>query len=456
MSSFLELRIDRCGRLATLACVLVIAACGGDIAETAGGAAEADTGEYVVERSDADGVETVRTVSGSRWGGAPRLVEELAIGEELGDDAYLFGSINDAWATDDRIYVVDSQVPAVRAFDHEGNFLNQIGGVGQGPGEYSRPIGLAVDGEGRVLVTDLQGARMNVFDAEGNRIDDWSLGSPMAALGLQVMSDGEIFTRVAEMPDGSDGVVRITEGMQAIGPDGRTGDPVYPPEFDYEPPTVSVEAGNNSFEMSILPFTPQYQWALAPGGEMIAGVGKEYRFEIHRPDGGITAVEKTWNPVAVNPGEREFRAEMAASNVRQMAPEFVIPASDVPDTKPAFTGLTPDRSGRVWVTRQGPSELDPDCRETGGGSGMAIMITGGGETRVSSTGGDESEVEEECWMNTYMFDVFDLATGEFLGTVPAPEPGFTQPRFVADDVVLASVTDELGIVRLKKYRLVID
>jgi len=33
---------------------------------------------------------------------------------------------------------------------------------------------------------------------------------------------------------------------------------------------------------------------------------------------------------------------------------------------------------------------------------------------------------------------------------------FTQPLFVDGDTVLASVTDEVGTVRLKKYRLVID
>lgn len=455
MLSVFEPRSCSCVPLAVLACSLALVACRG--AETTGGAAEADTGEYVVERSEADGVETVRTVSGSRWGGAPRLVEELSIGEEVGEDAYLFGSINAAWATDDHIYVVDSQVPAVRAFDHQGNFLHQIGGVGQGPGEYGRPIALAVDAEGRVLVTDLQGARLNIFDADGERVDDWSLGSPMAALGLQAMSGGEIFTRVAEMPDSRDGgAVRITQAMQAIGPDGRVGDPVHPPETDYEPPTVSIDAGNSSFERSILPFTPQYVWALAPGGEMVAGAANEYRFEVHRPDGGVTVVEKSWTPVPVNPDEREFRAEMAAATVRPIAPEFTLSASDVLDTKPAFQRLTPDRSGRLWVTRQGPSEPDPDCREASAGAVIALMVDGSGGSQVTSTGGDEAETEQECWRNTYTFDVFDLANGEFLGTVPAPEPGFTQPQFVAGDVVLASITDELGTVRLKKYRLVIN
>jgi len=447
-----------------LACSLLLAACVGD-AET-GDTATTDAGEYVVERSTTDGVETVRTVSGSRWGGSPRLVEELSIGEDIGEDAFLFGSITAAWATEDRIYVVDSQIPVVRAFDHEGNFLHQVGRTGQGPGEYNRPMGVAVKNNGEVLISDLGGARLSTFDTEGNGVDDLSLGSPQAALGLQLTYDGEVYTRMLEMPEemnmGEMGELR--EGMQPVGADGELGEPIFPPEIDYEPPTVEVSLGGGmggrSMSMAILPFTPGYEWAFAPGGEMLAGVSNEYSFQIHAPDGRKTAVEKAWSPVPVDPDERGFRADLAASRFRQMAPDFSIPESDVPDTKAAFTRLQPDRAGRIWVARQGPSVPDETCAEAEGGGGMAIMIGGSGGANVvradSLTGGDEAEPDRDCWANTYMFDVFELATGEFLGTVPAPEFGFTRPLFANDDTVLAAVTDEMGTVRLKKYRLVID
>jgi len=325
---------------------LALTACGGS--ETIGAdAASSGAGEYVVERSEVDGVETVRTISGSRWGGNARLVEELAIGEEMGEDAYLFGSISNAWATDDRIYVVDSQIPVVRAFDHQGNFLHQVGRTGQGPGEYSRPIGIAVRDDGQVLIADIQGARLSMFDADGNGVEDWSLGSPQAALGLQLTYDGEIYTQMLELPDemAGGGILReIREGMQPLGPDGEIGEPVFPPEIDYEPPTVEIDMRGNSLSMAILPFTPSYTWAFAPGGEMIAGVGNEYRFLIRAPDNRETVIEKAWAPVPVDPGERGFRADLAASQFRQMSPDFSIPESDVPDSKPAFTRLRPDRS----------------------------------------------------------------------------------------------------------------
>ena len=93
---------------------------------------------------------------------------------------------------------------------------------------------------------------------------------------------------------------------------------------------------------------------------------------------------------------------------------------------------------------------------------MAIMLGSSGDVSLAPSGsfigggGGEVEDERDCWANTYMFDIFELATGEFLGTVPAPEQGFTRPLFVEGNTVLAAVTDEMGTVRLKKYRLVID
>ena len=254
----------------------------------------------------------------------------------------------------------------------------------------------------------------------------------------------------------------IREGMQPLGPDGEMGEPIFPPEIAYDPPTVDIDMRGNSLSMAILPFTPSYTWAFSPGGEMIAGVGNAYRFLVHAADGRQTAIEKAWDPVAVDPGERGFRAELAASQFRRMSPDFSIAESDVPDSKPAFTRLRPDRSGRVWVTRQGPSVPDATCTEaSGGGGGMAIMIGSSGSADVVPAGsvivggGGDVEDDQACWANTYMFDVFELATGEFLGTVPAPEQGFTRPMFVEGDTVLASVVDEMGTVRLKKYRLVI-
>jgi len=81
-------------------------------------------------------VTTVVNESGSVWGGPASLVEEASIGVESGPDEYLFGQIGGVWADEDRIYIADYQVPAVRVYDTSGRYLFDIGSRGQGPGEY--------------------------------------------------------------------------------------------------------------------------------------------------------------------------------------------------------------------------------------------------------------------------------------------------------------------------------
>jgi len=59
------------------------------------------------------------------------LVEEASIGVEIGADEYMLGDPWRIWATDDRIYVADAQIPIVRAYDYQGRFLHEVGREGQ-------------------------------------------------------------------------------------------------------------------------------------------------------------------------------------------------------------------------------------------------------------------------------------------------------------------------------------
>ena len=73
-------------------------------------------------------------------------MEELSIGEEVGEEAYLFGRITDAWASDERIYLIDAQIPVVRAFDGSGRHLFDVGRPGQGRFIEREPYGYAYKG----------------------------------------------------------------------------------------------------------------------------------------------------------------------------------------------------------------------------------------------------------------------------------------------------------------------
>lgn len=129
----------------TLALVVVSLACASESERPD------DSKEWVRSITREGNVTTVVDESGSVWGGTARLVEDLSIGVETGEDAYVFGAISGVAADESRIYVLDSQVPALRVYDHQGVHVLDIGGEGQGPGEFDRLVDVfEIDG-GRYL-----------------------------------------------------------------------------------------------------------------------------------------------------------------------------------------------------------------------------------------------------------------------------------------------------------------
>jgi hypothetical protein len=81
-------------------------------------------------------VTTVVTEAGSVWGGAARLVEEASIGVDVGPEKYMFGYIHGIYATDEEVFILDTQVPVLRVYDYAGRHLRDIGGPGGGPARW--------------------------------------------------------------------------------------------------------------------------------------------------------------------------------------------------------------------------------------------------------------------------------------------------------------------------------
>ena len=79
-------------------------------------------------------------------------------------------------------------IPGIQVFDPEGRLLRKWGNDGDEDGQFSQPVGIAVDGEGNVYVVDAGNHRIQVFDQEGQFLRKW---------GSNGYADGEFF-----WPDG--------------------------------------------------------------------------------------------------------------------------------------------------------------------------------------------------------------------------------------------------------------
>ena len=58
-------------------------------------------------------------------------------------------------------------------FSPEGEYIMEWGQIGDGPGEFRTPHGLAFDSQGRLFVADRGNHRIQIFDQEGNHLDSY-------------------------------------------------------------------------------------------------------------------------------------------------------------------------------------------------------------------------------------------------------------------------------------------
>jgi DNA-binding beta-propeller fold protein YncE len=90
------------------------------------------------------------------------------------------------------LYILVDSSNVIFKYDGEGQFLDRISGPGDGPGQLSSPMALALDGKGRIFVLD--SGSIDIFDGNGaflKALDwDYQLGSPM---GLTFDIQGNLY-----------------------------------------------------------------------------------------------------------------------------------------------------------------------------------------------------------------------------------------------------------------------
>jgi hypothetical protein len=397
--------------------------------------AESD-GTWVGTIATEGNVTTVVNESGSVWGGAARLVEEASFGVESGDEAYMLGRIAGIAATDEEIYVLDEQKPAVRVYDYHGRHLRDLGAGGEGPGEFQRPRWVAVTADGRVLVLSRGNNRVNVYGPGPDDVDSWPIVDMQCCIHPTVFSpEGTLWTEVGILNEAERS---FDEAMQAHGPEGAIGEPLRVPEFDYERWTMH----RNGREIEAVPYAPKIAWAIHPAGLMVAGSSDRYRFEVWSPEGLRTVVERYWDPFEIIDAEEQY----SIGYVRQVYGRteggqgaHLEWDGRIPETKPAYHGFNPSHSGEIWVRREGPGEAIPGCDPT--------------ELAQSPYTG--SMLPKRCFTAATIIDVFEL-DGRYLGTLDTGAASLHPTHtFIRGNTVISESQDDTGTIMVKRYRLVL-
>jgi hypothetical protein len=375
----------------------------------------------------------VRTERGSAWGGEARLEPVLRIGELEGSDEYVFGNIGGVALTPGGdLYVLDSQVPAVRIYDAAGRHVRSVGSRGGGPGELARPTGLALLPDGRVLVSDPANGRVNVYSASGDPLDSWRMsGGFMTSNQVVATAAGDAYVQ-ALLSEPMIPAMRV--GMVRTGPESIPADTIEGPVWDFEPPALTAEftsGDSRAISRAPVPFGPQTTWTFSPLGYMVGGVSTRYAVEAFRPDGRVLRMERVVEPVPVTAGERAHREFTTTRNMRNTDPGWRWSGPPIPSTKAPFTSVRVDDDGRIWVRIAAHGEVvPPDERE---------------EPRPGQEAGPEP------WREPLVYDVF-AEDGRLLGTLAMPA------RFTwygsRGDRVWGITRDELDVQYATVLRLV--
>jgi len=98
-----------------------------------------------------------------------------------------------AFAPNGDLYVTDGYGSArVVKFSRDGKYLLQWGTRGNGPGQFGLPHNVVTDAEGKVYVTDRDNQRVEVFDANGTFLTQWTGTGGVS--GLFMTKDQKIWT----------------------------------------------------------------------------------------------------------------------------------------------------------------------------------------------------------------------------------------------------------------------
>ena len=128
------------------------------------------------------------------------------------------------------------------------------------------------------------------------------------------------------------------------------------------------------------PFGPRWVHAHGPGGAWAEAVTSEYSVTLHHPDGTVSRVEaaQLLGP-RLSPSEHEWAQAYIDRDFQRF--DLRDHPFGIPDRKPPLADIFFDRSGRLWVEREG-AEGD-EMREADVYAGSALVARYRWPRRVS-------------------------------------------------------------------------
>jgi DNA-binding beta-propeller fold protein YncE len=113
-------------------------------------------------------------------------------------DGQIMWPVGIALDADERVYISDEALHRISIFDKEGRFLAQWGVQGAGPGAFDRPAGLVFDADQHLLVVDGRNNRIQRYTKDGRFLGQWGQGGRGPGelnlpWGIAVDQEGDVY-----------------------------------------------------------------------------------------------------------------------------------------------------------------------------------------------------------------------------------------------------------------------
>ena len=289
-----------------------------------------------------------------------RLVEILRIGEEGQDDGVVFGEIGGLIAVDSRgrIFVGDQQAFQVYAFGSDGEFIKSIGSKGEGPGEFSLLSDVRVGPGDSLYAFDLRRGRISTFDPSAlGFVKSFVVGEDTDGRSARdligVLESGFIVT-YEDLPwPGTEFDTERYKYARMVSHTGLAGKEsiVRVPSSEF----MMVRSGNR-FLGAAMPYPRDPVIHLGPDELVYSGSTESIAVAVTAASGAtLRTIEHSLEAIPITDSELEDWIGLLSDETARL-----VRKANFRKTKPTYSTLVVDDSGRIWVK---PTQSDSEAKD---------------------------------------------------------------------------------------------
>ncbi len=315
-------------------------------------------------------------------------IPRMEIGVLSGADAFQLFEISAAALQDDgSLILADARAGTLRMYRADGSFARQLGGRGDGPGEFTSPQQIVVGDEGQIAIWDDSAWRVTRYDPEGGLagVQTFDVGDlsnevdpPLYPASGYLLSTGDLVVRLLEKapvkskvrgdPYEVGATLRQPSGALWVARDGSSTRLVarFPDEEQ-----VVLDAPWGPFPW-LPPLARRTTIAGQPGsGRFCIGDQEEALVRCYGADGTESVARWQARPITVDPQDPDILAwrrdaeEALGQKLRQDDLGKVLDQMPLPTLRPPYSSLLLDVPGNLWVAR-GPKR--------GGGTPLEYLV----------------------------------------------------------------------------------